>query len=63
MSKPMRVQVVVTIDLPEPEQWTTFSGIEGERQIRADVKSYVGDGLQYMGVFGNGEVRADISWR
>lgn len=58
----MKIRVTVTVDLPDPEQWTTAFGVEGASKIREDVKSYVGNEIQSAGVFGSGEVDADIDW-
>jgi hypothetical protein len=58
----MKIRVVITIDLPDPEQWTTAYGIEGAANIRRDVKQYVGNGIQQSGAFGTGEVDADVDW-
>lgn len=58
----MKVRVVISIDIPDPGQWTQTFGVEGAREIHKDVKSYVGNQVQQAGVFGNGEVTADIDW-
>jgi len=59
----MRIRVEITIDLPEPSQWTETFGVDGAAAIRADVKSYIGNEVQQVGVFGNGEVTAEIDWK
>jgi hypothetical protein len=59
----MKISVNVTIELPDPEQWTATFGVEGAKDIREDVKQYVGYGVASMGVFGNGEVQAEVNWR
>lgn len=58
---PMFVSVTLTVALKDPGEWTTTFGIEGRAAIRQDVKEYVINGVQGMGVFGNGEVDADIT--
>jgi hypothetical protein len=59
----MKINVNVTIELPDPEEWTITFGIEGTKEIRQNVKEYVGEGIRSMGVFGNGEVEAEVNWR
>lgn len=59
----MKVSVTVTVDLEDPEQWTTAFGVEGRQRIREDVKTYVGGLVRDSGVFANGEVQAEVSWR
>jgi hypothetical protein len=59
----MRISVNVTIELNDPEDWTLAFGVEGGKEIREDVKRYVGEGVASMGVFGNGEVQAEVNWR
>ncbi len=58
----MKVRIVVTVDLKDPQQWTDTFGVEGARAVHADVKQYVGNGVQGLGAFGNGEIDADIDW-
>lgn len=58
----MRIIVKITVDLTDPQEWTDTFGTEGTAEIRRDVKSYVGTEIQQAGVFGNGEVTADIDW-
>lgn len=58
----MRIKVEIVIDLPDPGEWTTAFGTEGAAEIRRDVKAYVGNEIQHAGVFGNGEVAAEIDW-
>lgn len=41
----MRVRVTVTVDI-DPENWTINFGVEGQKEIRADVKTFV-DTLVY----------------
>jgi len=59
----MRIKVEIIVELPDPEQWTTTFGVEGAADIRADVKSYIGNEVQQAGCFGNGEVDATIDWK
>lgn len=56
----MRVKIEFTIELDDPADWTLWSGIEGAKNIRADVKDYVINGIEGFGVFGNGEVTARV---
>lgn len=56
----MIVSVTLAIALKDVADWTTAFGIEGRAKIRQDVKGYVENGVQGMGVFGNGEVDADV---
>lgn len=58
----MRVRVEIIIDIEDPGEWTAAFGVAGETKIRKDVKSYVGNEVQSAGVFGNGEVTAEITW-
>lgn len=58
----MKVRVTITVDLPDPDQWTLAFGVKGTAEIRQDVKSYIGNEAQHAGVFGNGEVDAEINW-
>ncbi|MFI0262515.1 hypothetical protein ACH4OW_26140 [Streptomyces sp. NPDC017056] len=59
----MKIAVTITVELEDPAQWTEAFGVEGAANIRQDVKVYVGYGVQSAGVFGDGEVAADIAWR
>lgn len=59
----MRIKVEIIVDMPDPSEWTTTFGTEGAADIRADVKSYIGNEVQQAGVFGNGEVTAKIDWK
>lgn len=59
--RPLTVKVTVTVTLKDPEQWTVAFGTEGRAAIRDDVKSYVSNGIHRYGVFGDGEVDAEIS--
>lgn len=59
--KPMTITVALTVILPDPQQWTTTFGVETRREIREDVKEYVLNEAQHAGVFGNGEIQAEIS--
>jgi hypothetical protein len=63
MAQPLKVYVTLTITIENPAHWTTTFGVEGREAIRQDVKEYVGTSAQHLGVFGNGEVDAEISWR
>lgn len=58
----MRIKVEIFVDLPDPDQWTTTFGVQGRDKIRKDVKVYIGNGVQHAGVFGSGEVDAEITW-
>jgi hypothetical protein len=62
-AKPMTVVITVEITLPDPEQWTTAFGIEGRAVIRQDVKQYVANQIRGEGVFGDGEVAAEVALR
>lgn len=55
----MKVRVSLVIEF-DPENWTTAFGVEGNKAIREDVRLYVTNGIQQWGVFGNGEVPADV---
>lgn len=57
----MKISVTLIVELHDPEDWTTTFGVEGAREIRQDVKDYIGYGVQAYGVFGNGEVKATIT--
>lgn len=56
----MIVSITLAIALKDVTEWTTAFGVEGRAKIRQDVKEYVENGVQGMGVFGNGEVEADV---
>jgi hypothetical protein len=58
--KPLRVSITLTLEVENPADWSLAFGIEGRRNIAADVREYVLDGVQQYGVFGNGEVDAKI---
>ena len=58
----MRIKVEIWVDLPNPGQWTTTFGVKDRNEIRKDVKSYLGNEVQSAGVFGSGEVDAEITW-
>jgi hypothetical protein len=58
----MKIVVQVAVEL-DPEEWTKTFGVKGSAAIRADVKSYVGNEVQHAGVFGDGEVSAEIDWK
>ncbi|MFF0183471.1 hypothetical protein [Streptomyces sp. NPDC005244] len=58
----MKVRVVIVIDIEDPQQWTTAYGVEGAAEIRADVKSHLGNAAQQIAPYGNGEVDAEITW-
>jgi hypothetical protein len=51
----MKVSVTVTVDL-DPADWTMAFGVEGDAEIRQEVKDYIGNIAGQSGVFGNGEV-------
>lgn len=57
----MRIRIEMTIELDDPADWTLWTGIEGAAAIREDVKSYVVNGIEGFGVFGNGEVPAHVT--
>lgn len=57
-TKPMKIVVEVVVELHDPSEWTRAHGVEGAAAIRADVKSYVANGVG--GVFDNGEVHAAV---
>lgn len=59
----MKVVVTVTVEIEDPSQWTLAFGVEGLAAIRQDVKEYIGNDLPQFGVFGNGEVDAEITWK
>lgn len=57
----MKVRVTLTVELDDPAQWDlAFASGTLESAIRADVKQYVLGLVQGQGVFGNGEVGAEI---
>lgn len=58
----MRVRVEIIVDIPDPGEWTLAFGVAGLAEIRKDVKSYIGNEVQNIGAFGNGEVTAEITW-
>lgn len=58
--KPMTISVELIVTIEDPADWTTAFGVEGRANIRQDVRSYVLHTIQAAGVFGNGEVAADI---
>lgn len=61
----MRVRVVITVDMDDDavSDWrTTFGRNMTKREVARDVKSYIGNGAQQLGVFGDGEVNAGIGW-
>lgn len=62
MSKPMKVTVTLTVELPDPDLWTLAFGIEGATEIRQDVKRYVGGLVQQSEVL-SGEAEATVTWR
>lgn len=37
----MKLIVTLTIDIPDPQEWTDAYGAEGSANIRQDVKDYV----------------------
>lgn len=55
---PMTISVTVIVELADPSQWTDAFGVEGHEAITNDVKWYIVNGVD--GVFGNGEVDADV---
>lgn len=61
--KPLTVSVTITVTLRDPGEWTDAFGVTGRAAIRQDIKSYIGNEAQRAGVFGNGEVFADIEWK
>lgn len=57
----MKIRVELLVDLADPAEWTLAFGISGDFEIRRDVKEYVVNSLVAdCGVFGDGEVEADI---
>jgi hypothetical protein len=58
----MTVSLTLKIEIEDTEEWTTTFGVQGSNAIRADVKEYAGS-LVRSGVFANGEVAAEITWR
>lgn len=58
----MKINVNITVDI-DPAAWSSTFGVEGAAEIRADVKSYVGNGVASYGAFGNGEVSAEVTWK
>lgn len=59
----MKVSVTITVDL-DPDAWrSTFGPGMTNVEVRQDVKAYIGNELTANGVFSNGEVPADITWR
>lgn len=59
MSRPLKIRMSVTITL-DPDDWTAAYDVAGVAAIRADVRRYVGELLPGLGVFGDGEVPADV---
>lgn len=59
----MKISVSLTVDLENPADWTTAFGIEDRTEIRKDVKEYVLGLVRDAGVFGNGEVPAQVTLR
>lgn len=59
----MKIRMTVTVNLEDPQQWTTTFGTEGAQEIREDVKEYIKSNLLPGGVFGNGEVDATFTVR
>jgi hypothetical protein len=57
----MKVVVHLEIEIEDPADWTTTFGIEGGREIRADIKEYVHNMVADGAVFGNGEVPAKVT--
>lgn len=57
----MKINVTLTIDIKDPADWTLAFGVEGAANIRTDVREYVLNNVQQSGVFGNGEVDADVT--
>lgn len=57
----MFVSITLTVALKDATEWTTAFGVDGRAAICQDVKEYVFHGVRGMGVFGNGEVEADIT--
>ena len=60
-TKPVKARITITVEV-DPDEWTATFDVEGRAAIRADVKKYIGNGVQGYGVFGNGEVSAEINW-
>ena len=59
----MKINVTITIDMPEPQDWVLAYGCESSAAaIREDVKNYVGNLVQQSSVF-DGEVAAEINWK
>lgn len=58
---PLTVSVQLNVTINDLADWTTAFGIEGRDAIRRDVKEYVLNLVQGAGVFGNGEVGADVN--
>jgi len=61
----MRVRVVITVDMDDEavsDWYETFGVAQGKREVSRDVKQYLGNAAQQVGVFGNGEVTANITW-
>jgi hypothetical protein len=60
----MKIALHLTVDLPDPEQWTTTYGVEGTAAIREDVKSYIANAIAPDGsLAGNGEVDMTVTWK
>lgn len=59
----MKIVLQVTIEISDPDDWTMTFGVEGTTAIRQDVKEYVGNGIQQLGVFRDGEISAEVTWR
>lgn len=60
----MKVRMVVWVEMDDAavQDWTDTFGVEGKRAVGNDVKQYLGNELHKAGVFGSGEIDAEISW-
>lgn len=59
----MKVNINITVEF-DPAEWTTTFGVEGEAEIRKDVKDYIGGQVAQVGAFGTGEITVkSVSWK
>jgi hypothetical protein len=58
----VKISMRVTVEI-DPNDWIAAFGVEGQSEIRDDVKQYIRSLLQGDGVFGSGEVPADVTVR
>jgi hypothetical protein len=62
----MHVRVVITVEMDDEavaDWYKAFGTAQSKREVARDVKDYIGNEAQQAGVFGSGEVSADITWK